>query len=101
MLNFNNIIALITECIKKNSFKWSTIATKAFKEINKRLCEALILALIDFDKVFEVEYDASEVGIRAVLTQAKRFIAYFSEKLNESKKGTPPMIRNFMLFLGL
>jgi len=36
--------------------------------------------LPNFDKAFEIECNASDVGIRAILMQDSKLVAYFSEK---------------------
>ena len=56
------------------------ITTNAFQELKKRLTEAPLLVLPDFTKTFEVECDASRIGIGVFMQQGKP-IAYFSEKL--------------------
>jgi len=57
---------------------------KAFDILKERLTNAPILALPNFTKTFEIECDASNIGIGVVLLQEGHPIAYFSEKLKGS-----------------
>ncbi|GKB68988.1 reverse transcriptase domain-containing protein [Tanacetum coccineum] len=81
-----SIIAPLTECINGGRFTWTSEAAKAFDVLKAKVTEALVLALPNFDEVFQVECDASRVGIGGVLSQNQRLIAFFSEKLNDARR---------------
>lgn len=78
-------MAPITESTKKGSFLWTNAAQKAFVAI-KRLTEAPILQLPNFEAPLDVACDASQLGIGGVLSQNSNPVAFYSEKLNDAKK---------------
>eukprot|EP01018_Ginkgo_biloba_P023503 Gb_02514 [translate_table: standard] len=78
------ITAPMTKCIKGKTFQWTNAPQRSFELLKRKVTEASILTLPDFNKIFEVECDASSVGIGAILSQEG--VAFFSEKLNEARR---------------
>jgi len=55
------------------------------EELKKRVTTQIVLELQDFIKVFQVDCDVSGTKIGVVISQEGRPIAFFSDKLNESR----------------
>nr|GEW88922.1 hypothetical protein [Tanacetum cinerariifolium] len=83
--SFSTIVAPITECLKSSKFVWNTAAQSAFEQLKHAVTEALVLALPNFEHFFQVECDSSGLEIGGVLSQLNRPIAFFSEKLNDTR----------------
>lgn len=90
--NFSSITAPISNLIRKSTekFEWNDEAQIAFEQLKLALASAPILATPNFDLPFQMECDASDLGVGAVLTQnmggEERVIAYMSAKLNAAQR---------------
>ena len=78
--------APLTICTRRKSFSWTKVAKIIFEHLKKKVIEASILSLLDFEKLFNIEYNALVVAIGGVLSQEGRPISFFIKKLNDAKK---------------
>lgn len=68
IMNFSTLISPIIERLKGCDFKWSEEVQASFQLVKQKMIEGSILALCDFDKIFEVNCDASGISIGGVLS---------------------------------
>ena len=71
IINFSVACNAMTEKMRrdKKEFKWTHGVDKSFETLKQKVVELLVLALPDFNKVFQVECDASGSAIGAILSQ--------------------------------
>ncbi|KAA0042009.1 Transposon Ty3-I Gag-Pol polyprotein [Cucumis melo var. makuwa] len=84
--NYGSIAAPLTQLLKKGGFVWNKEAEEAFEKLKRTMSSLPVLALPNFDQPFEIETDASGVGVGAVLTQLNRPIAFYSRTLSMRDK---------------
>ncbi|XP_066365145.1 uncharacterized protein [Miscanthus floridulus] len=72
--HFGILAKPLIELLKKDKlFVWTPAHAEAFELLKAALCSALVLALLDFNKPFHIETDASGLGIGAMLQPQKVF----------------------------
>ncbi len=71
---------------KKVPWHWDEVHQRAFDHVKATITKDLVLAYLDYYKVFEIYTDASSKQLGAVITQDSRPIAFFSQKLSDSQR---------------
>ena len=86
--DFGSIATPLNELRRKDvPFVWGDVQWDAFVMLKDKLTHAPLLQLPDFNKMFELECDASGIGLGGVLLQEGKPVAYFSEKLSGPSLG--------------
>jgi hypothetical protein len=85
--NFSKIAKPMMELLKNNTkFEWSEACERSFQELKRRLTTVLVLTLPDIKKDFVVYYDTSRQGLRCVLMQVGKVVAYASRQLKKHEE---------------
>ncbi|GKA52534.1 putative reverse transcriptase domain-containing protein [Tanacetum coccineum] len=85
--DFSKIVKSLTELTQKNKkYIWGKDQESAFQLLKQKLCEAPILALPKGNDDFVVYCDASHQGLRSVLMQREKVIAYASRQLKPNEE---------------
>ncbi|KAA0055700.1 Ty3/gypsy retrotransposon protein [Cucumis melo var. makuwa] len=94
--NYGAIAAPLTQLLKKGTYKWDAEAEDAFNKLKKAMMTLPVLTMPDFNLPFEIESDASGVGVGAVLTQCRKPVAYFSKTLSMRDRARPVYERELL-----
>jgi hypothetical protein len=79
--DFGKTAAPLNVMLKKEGFRWTDDAERAFRALQHALTTAPVLQLPAFDRDFIVECDASGTGVGAVLPQGTGPVAFFSRPI--------------------
>ncbi|KAI3669068.1 hypothetical protein L6452_40289 [Arctium lappa] len=88
--DFSKIASPLTDLTRNNmKFVWTDTQDKDFRTLQKKLCEAPILSVLEEMKDFVIYSDASKMGLGYVLMKRGKLIAYASRQLKEHEKNYP------------
>eukprot|EP00253_Pinus_taeda_P028425 PITA_28425 len=90
VLGFSHITWPLSQVTRaKEKFFWSKSQQKAFTKLKYCPCTTLVLALPDLQQPSEVETNAFDYAIGAVLTQHRHPVAYHRETLSNTVQKYP------------
>ncbi len=71
---------------KKVPWHWDEVHQRAFYHVKATIAKDVVLAYLDYSKVFEIYTDASSKQLGAVITQDNRPIGFFSWKPSDMQR---------------
>lgn len=90
----------LSDLLKKGAlFVWTPAHDEAFSALKQALVSAPVLALPDFSKKFQLQTDASELGVGAVLLQDGHPLAFVSKALGPRTRGLSTYEKEYLAIL--
>jgi hypothetical protein len=86
VLGFSHIawaLGRVTKGGGRENFVWGKEQQRAFDDLKNRFCSAPVLSLPDLQQPFDIETDAFDYDVGAVLTQHGHSMTYHSETLSD------------------
>jgi hypothetical protein len=75
-------LSQVTKGSGRENFAWGKKQQREFYDIRHRLCSTPLLSLPDIQQPFNIDTDASDYVVGAILTQHGHPVAYNSETLS-------------------
>lgn len=97
--NYGLLAKPMSDLLKKKVFEWSSAANEAFLALKQAMSTTPVLAVPNFHKPFEVETDACDTGLGAVLSQQGQPVAYFSKALSVNNQKLSAYEKEFMAIM--
>lgn len=98
--NFAVLAHPLTDLLKKGSlFVWTAAHSVAFSTLQTALASAPVLTLPDFSKPFQLQTDASDLGVGAVLLQDGHPITFVSRALGPRTQMLSTYVKEFLAIL--
>ena len=92
MLGFSHIAWALHQVTKghgRENFAWGKAQQWSFDDLKNCLCSAPILSLLDLQQPFEIETDASNYAMGAILTHHGHLMAFHSDTLSDTIRKYP------------
>jgi hypothetical protein len=70
--NFSDLCVPLTTCMRKCEFQWNTTLQKGFELLKKKVTKKLVLASLNFGKVFQIDCDVNKTTIGVVLNKEEK-----------------------------
>jgi hypothetical protein len=86
ILYFSQLAKPLHHLSNHSTFLWTLLAQEQFHFLKKVLCSTTILCLCDLKQPFEIETDASQLAIGAILKHGGHPIYYHSKTLVQAKQ---------------